>query len=56
MNSFPVTDENCKEFKGNSKGLIMTCPFEARLEGQHTYKKGVTLFFVPFSEYLKEFY
>ena len=33
----------------------MTCPFEERLEGQHTNKKGVPLFFVPFSEYLKEF-
>ena len=41
--------------RDSSKGLIMSCPFEERLEGQHTNKKGVPLFFVPFSEYLKEF-
>ena len=55
MNSFPVTDENCKGFKQSNKGAIMSCPFEEPLEGQHTDKRGVPLFFVPFSEYLEEF-
>ena len=55
MNSFPVTDENCEEFKRSNKGAIMTCPFEEPLEGQHTDRRGVPLFFVPFSEYVEEF-